>query len=108
MTGGKPKRKGDDDSEDDFKPSKAAAQKKAAAAKPKAAARAKAVFDGEEEKPQVAKMELDSEPDEAPVVKKKAPVKKPALPDSDSDGDVKPVVAKAKAPAKKASSKRKR
>ncbi|KAG8951584.1 DNA topoisomerase 2 [Tulasnella sp. 424] len=107
LTGGKPKRKGDDDSEDDFKPTKAAAQKKTAPAKPKAAARAKAVFDGEEEKPQVAKMELDSEPDEAPVVKKKAPVKKPALPDSDSDGDVKPVVAKAKAPAKKASSKRK-
>ncbi|KAG9050359.1 DNA topoisomerase 2 [Tulasnella sp. UAMH 9824] len=107
LTGGKPKRKGDDDdSEDDFKPSKAA-QKKTAPAKPKAAARAKAVFDDEETKPQATKMEVDSEPDEALVVKKKAPVKKPALPESDSDEDVKPVVAKAKPAAKKAAAKRK-
>ncbi|KAG8998298.1 DNA topoisomerase 2 [Tulasnella sp. 427] len=109
LTTGKAKRKGnDDDSEDDFKPSKAAASKKTAPVKPKAASRAKAVFDGDDDAPVVAKMELDSEPDEAPVVKRKAPVKKPALPASDSDEDMKPVVAKGKAPAKKPAPKRKR
>ncbi|KAG8904381.1 DNA topoisomerase 2, partial [Tulasnella sp. 403] len=96
LTGGKTKgKKFDSDEDDDFKPSKATAKKattKVATDKPKATARAKAAFD-EDSAPSKSTSKNESD-FEAPVVKKKAAAKKPALPTSDSDVDMRPTTKK--------------
>ena len=121
LTAGRGKKPADSDSEDDFKPTKAALAKKsatdrAAPTKPRALAKAKAVmddFDDDDEDAKVkplprvragkAKVESDLE---APVVtSRKVSGKKPALPDSDSDVEMVPATAKNGA---KKSTKRKR
>lgn len=105
---------GEDDSEDDFKPAKAAAKKKAEP-KPKPAVAGPSKKESGDEKPAPApkkapvkkapakvKSESDNEVSDLPVKKKAAP-KKPVKVDSDSDiqmVDSHPVQAKGKGKAK--------